>query len=121
MIWTFSTFSITFQDWHLLTKSGFRTPTAASEAQNQRAQPLSTREFVPAYMSFNFPCGASDNPPANAGKCKRCGFNLWVGKILWRRAWQPIPVLLPGESHGQRSLVSYSPQGCKEPDMTEVI
>ena len=38
--------------------------------------------------------------------------------IFWRRKWQPTPVFLPGESHGQRSLVSYSPQGRKESDMT---
>ena len=37
------------------------------------------------------------NPPANAGRCKRPGFNPWVGKIPWRRAWQPTPVFLPGE------------------------
>ena len=45
-----------------------------------------------------------------------------VGKMRreWRRSeWQPTPVFLPGESHGQRSLVGYSPQGCKELDMTE--
>ena len=36
-----------------------------------------------------------------------------------RRKWQPTPALLSGESHGQRSLVSYSPQGRKESDMTE--
>ena len=36
-----------------------------------------------------------------------------------KREWQPIPVFLPGESHGQRSLVGYSPEGCKELDMTE--
>ena len=41
-------------------------------------------------------------------------------KIPWRRAWKPTPVFLPGECHGQRSLVSYSPQGRKELDMTEV-
>ena len=52
-------------------------------------------------------------------RCKRCGFNPWVGKIPWRRAWQPTPVFLPGESHGQRSLVGYSPSGRKEQDMTE--
>ena len=39
---------------------------------------------------------------------KRCGFDPWVGKIPWRRAWQPIPVFFPGESHGQRSLVGYT-------------
>ena len=39
------------------------------------------------------------------------GFHHWVGNVPWRRKWQPTPVFLPGESHGQRSLVSYSPQG----------
>ena len=43
----------------------------------------------------------------------------WVGKIPWRRKWQPNSVFLPGEFHGQRSLVGYSPWGCKESDMTE--
>ena len=40
-------------------------------------------------------------------------------KIPWRREWQPTPVFLPGEFHGQRSLAGYSPWGCKESDMTE--
>ena len=39
--------------------------------------------------------------------------------MLWRREWQPTPVFLPGESHGQRSLGRYSPWGCKEPDTTK--
>ena len=38
----------------------------------------------------------------------------WVAKVPWRRKWQPTPVFLPGESHGRRSLVGYSPRGCKE-------
>ena len=42
-------------------------------------------------------------------------------QIPWRRAWKPTPLFLPGESHEQRSLVGYSPQGCKELDMTEAI
>ena len=46
-------------------------------------------------------------------------FDPWVGKIPWRRKWQPIPVLLPGESHGGRSLVGYSPWGRKQLDVTE--
>ena len=50
---------------------------------------------------------------------KRLGFNPWVGKIPWRRAWQPTPVFLPGESHVQRSLVGCSPGGHKELDVTE--
>ena len=53
-------------------------------------------------------------------QCKRppC---YWVRKILWRREWQPTPVFLPGEFHGQRSLVGYSPWGCKELDTTEPL
>ena len=39
----------------------------------------------------------------------------WVGKIPWRRKWQPTPVLLPGKLHGLRRLVGYSPWGRKEP------
>ena len=50
---------------------------------------------------------------------KRCSFNPWVGKIPWRRKWQPTPVLLLGQSHGLRSLAGYSPWGCKESDTTE--
>ena len=52
-------------------------------------------------------------------QCGRPGFDPWVGKIPWRRKWQPTPGFLPGESHGQRSLVGYSPQGHKESDTTE--
>ena len=59
------------------------------------------------------------NLPANAGNIRDNGFDPWVGKIPWRRAWQPTLVFLPGESHGQRSLAGYSPGGCKESDMTE--
>ena len=61
-----------------------------------------------------------NNPSANAGDMRH-GFDPWVGKIPWRRAWQPTPVFLPGESHGQRKLAGYSPWGHKELDMTEVI
>ena len=43
----------------------------------------------------------------------------WVGKIPWKRAWQPTPVSLPGESHGQRSLAGCSPWGQKESDTIE--
>ena len=57
------------------------------------------------------------NRPANA---RVIWFDPWVGKIPWGRKWQPTPVFLPGESHGQRSLVGSSPSGHKESDMTEV-
>ena len=55
----------------------------------------------------------------SACQCRRHRFDPWVRKIPWRRAWQPAPVFLPGESCGQRSLVNYSPWGHKELDMTE--
>ena len=42
---------------------------------------------------------------------ERPEFDPWVGKIPWRREWQPTPVFLPGESHGQRSLVGYTVHG----------
>ena len=48
----------------------------------------------------------------------RCGLNPCVGKIPWRRKWQPTPVFLPGKFHGQRSLEGYSPWGLKESDRT---
>ena len=49
----------------------------------------------------------------------RLALNSWVGKIPWRRAWQPTPVFLPGEFHGQSTLVDYSPRDRKEWDTTE--
>ena len=57
------------------------------------------------------------NAPTNAGD--RQGFDPWVGKIPWRRAWQPTPVFLPGESHRQRSLAGCSPWGCTKSDIPE--
>ena len=58
-------------------------------------------------------------PACQCRTCRGCGFDPWVRKIPQRRAWQPTPVFLPGESHGQRSLVGYSPRDRKESDMTE--
>jgi len=54
------------------------------------------------------------NPPASAGDVRDAGLIPGLGRFPWRRAWQPSPVFLPGESHGQRSLVGYNPQCCKE-------
>ena len=60
-------------------------------------------------------CSGKESP----WQCRRCRSDPWVGKIPWRRKWQPIPVFFPGEVHGQRNLVGYSLWGRKEPDMTE--
>ena len=59
---------------------------------------------------------------AQLGICLQCGkpgFDPWVGKIPWRRVWQLTPLFLPGEFHGQRSPMGYSPWSYKELDMTE--
>ena len=61
------------------------------------------------------------NPPANAGVRRDTGSIPGLGRFPWRGAWQPTPVFLPGKSHGQRSLVGYSPQGHKELDVTEAM
>ena len=57
----------------------------------------------------SFPGGASGNLPANAGDIMRCGFDPWVRKIPWRRAWQPTSIFLPGEFHEQRHLGGHTP------------
>ena len=68
------------------------------------------------HFHFIFPGGSVVKE--SACQCRRRGFDSSVRKIPWRR--KPSPVFLPGKSHGQRSLVGYSPWGCKESDTTEV-
>ena len=58
-------------------------------------------------------------PSCQGRRCKRRRFDPWVGTIPWRRAWQPTPVFLPGDSHGQRSLAGCGSEGHKESDTTE--
>ena len=55
----------------------------------------------------------------NPLQCRRLGFHPWVGKIPWRREWQPTLLFLPGEFHGQRSLAGSSPLSRQESDTTE--
>ena len=57
--------------------------------------------------------------PLPMQETQETGFDPWVEKIPWKGAWQPTQVLLPGEPHGQRSLVGYGPWGHKESDTTE--
>ena len=66
---------------------------------------------------WGFPGGTSvvKNPPASAADM-RCGFDPWIGKIPWRRAWQPIPVFLPGESN-DRGAWWATGHGMAESDM----
>ena len=62
--------------------------------------------------------GGSDGKESACKKCRRPGFNPWVGKIPWRRKWQPTPVFLPGESPWPEEPAGYSPLRRKELDKT---
>ena len=64
-----------------------------------------------SYTEVGFPRWLSGKESVYQCSRSRCGFNPWVGKIPWRRKWQPTPVFLPGESHGRRSLACCSPWG----------
>ena len=75
--------------------------------------------FVIGYSRFPFIFHKLKLEKEFPGSSGRPRFDPWVGKIPWRRQWHPTPVLLPGESHGQRSLVGYSPWCPKESDTTE--
>ena len=66
---------------------------------------------------MSFPGGSEVE--ASASNVGDLGSIPGSGRSPWRRKWQPTPVLLPGESHGRRSLVGYSPRGGKESDTTE--
>ena len=69
---------------------------------------LNRPNFIGVYLLF--PCGVSGKEPAcQCRRPKARRFDSWVWKILWRKAWQPTPVFLPAESHGQRILAAYSP------------
>ena len=78
---------------------------------------FSEKEIRSAFLrtdieKMDFPGSASGKEPAcQCRRHKRLGFDPWVRKIPWRRKWQPTPVFLPRESHGQRSLVGYGPWG----------
>ena len=74
--------------------------------------------MAPAPPHQGFPDGSDGKE--HACQCRRHWFHPRVGKMIhWRRKWQPAPVLLPGEAHGQRSLVGYSPWGHKETRLSD--
>ena len=76
--------------------------------------------YVASLTISRFSGGASSKEPTcQCRRYKRHGFDPWVGKLPWRRKWQPTPVFLPGKSHGQRSLAGCSPWGHEELDVIE--
>ena len=100
-----------------------------SEKLSQSLALLSKRSIIPTSAPWLEWCQSPptkpflqvSTPPSDPGgsgdrvclQCGRPGFDPWVGKIPWRRKWQPTPVFLPVKSHGQKSLVGYTPWGCK--------
>ena len=89
------------------------------------ALPLSYKDighWIKAHPNpVGFPgCASGEGPRCQCRRCKTLEFNPWVGKTPWSRKWKPTPVFLtPGESHGQRSPMGYSPWSCRESDTTE--
>ena len=78
------------------------------------------KPMVTVKLRGGFPGGSAGKIIClQCGSCRRHGFDPWIGKSPWRRAWKSTPVFSPGKSHGERSLVAYSPQGRKELDTTE--
>ena len=95
--------------WNTVIPQGFR--------ENSPNCPLCQNIYNLMSWMRGFPCSTSGK--VSNCQCKRCECDPWVGKIPWRRKWQPTPVFLPGESHGERRLVGYSPWGRKESNRTE--
>ena len=85
--------------------------------------PLSQLDFFLLFFNFlflleyNWLMGLSGKE--STCQCRRHVFYPWVGKISWRRKWQPNVVFLPGKPHGQRNLAGYSPWGRKESGTTQ--
>ena len=72
--------------------------------------------------AWGFPDGSVGKESAcSTGDSADAGSIPWLGRFPWRRAWQPTPVFLPEESHGQRSLVGYSPWRHRELDTVEQL
>ena len=105
---------------HGVTKSHVRLLATPWTAAHQAPPPLGfSRQEDWSGCHCLLQSGTSGKEPScQCKRHKRHGFNSCLGKILWRRKWQPTPVFLPGEPHGQRSLAEY-PWGCKESDTTE--
>ena len=102
------------------TKSKSTTFQCASKSLNKSSISISLLNKLTVYRnalplphrhsSLGFLDGSMVN---NSLQCRKLGLDLWVRKILWRRAWQPTPVFLPGKSHGQGKLVGCSPYSRK--------
>ena len=91
----------------LISKMGMLVPFKLDSCENLMPNYVKDRDFLSSAGGKDATC-----------HCRRIGFDPWVGKIPWRREWQTSPLFLPGQFHGQRSLVGYNPWAHK--DTTEV-
>ena len=96
---------------HCFSSKGISSLTSISAQDSIYYSPLQSGKLFLGPALTGVPGGSDSRVCLQFG---RAGFNPWVGKIPWRREWQPTPVLLPGKSHGWRSLA-----GRKESDTTE--
>ena len=107
---SYNTISIKEKNWRIKQWSKFNT----SVHQNI---PLRKRIGKPQIGLPRWCCGKELT--CQCRRCRKFGFNPWVGKIPWSRKWQSTPVLLSWKLHGQRSLAGYSPWCLKELEATE--
>ena len=102
------------------------------QVRNKQNHCFSLRELVNIYfiiiaeifdfLQLKYQLPKWFNGKESSCQCKRYEFDLWFGKILWRRQWQPTPIFFLGKSHGQRSLAGYSPWDVKkEFDLTQQL
>ena len=102
---------------------GPTTPTREPATQRNAEVPLPwsiSKNDALLVSLHDFPGGTSGKEPAcQCRRRKRRQFDHWVGKVPWRSKWQPTPVFLPGELHGQSSLMGYSPWDRKDLDTIE--
>ena len=101
--------------WRLKTKTEHLTHSTSSKHD------WHTLRKLLKLSSIDFSGNASAKEPASqCTRHSRDGWDSWVGKIAWKREWQPTSVFLSGEFHGQRSLAGHSPWDCKESDLTNI-
>ena len=82
---------------------------------------LDTTECPNTHKPNNYYTAWRLNGKESTCQCRRCEFDPWIGRIPWRRKWQPTPVFLPRKSHGQRSQANYSPWSHKELHTTQQL
>ena len=104
-MWILSTWNVSCPKWYVICKKRTRLQRLN---HNRKEYAISHLLFLYGLHLEGFPGGASGNESAY-----KAGDRGWIHGS-GRRKWQPTPVFMPEKLHGQRSLVGYSPQGCKE-------